>query len=577
MKRPLTKCPDIVDRYMTRIMRFASTEENYLLVLHISVVMASALLGVLILTDVRLNTLGEPFGDYLMAISIAISRLVYGIKGLAGLEQVLEILKQIPNVSLINLDSIASYENYQLMINEAIQRATLLDNINLNQIHAYVNDQAYLYYVILAFSLFGIKIQSLSYFWLLLIFVSVLSFLVTYRKKIPSLLLLWCLLVSITLVVISNPGVGNQLITVYNYRFLPILGLIPLLHIVLSINGQQKSLINWVLILIQMLILVFVLLARGSAQWMLIPIALSVIYSLWSNRGKLRTDTNSPENISRTGTIASRITPLILVLVIFLLARSTMAQFLHEEYDKELWARSHVVWHAAVVGMTTDPILMSRYVCSDEPLTDQLMGFEQLQCDKTPRRYPRLVYGIFNQPSDMHGFQAAVRYLRKRGSDEQIGSEIRKPGYFNIKWDRYDEIMRKVYFDMLRQNPIDSLYMYAIVKPLKYLKEAAMYTKYFGKSLLRSQSTLGVLGILVIVFTLHHYLVRGFRHLLANVRSHLQDEAKILPRQLLIVFISSLTPSILFYSQTHIIADSVVVLLALGLSLHITWRSLRTI
>ena len=248
-----------------------------------------------------------------------------------------------------------------------------------------------------------------------------------------------------------------------------------------------------------------------------------------------------------------------------------------KKYDKELWARSHVVWHAAVVGMTTDPILMSRYVCSDEPLTDQLMGFEQLQCDKTPRRYPRLVYGIFNQPSDMHGFQAAVRYLRKRGSDEQIGSEIRKPGYFNIKWDRYDEIMRKVYFDMLRQNPIDSLYMYAIVKPLKYLKEAAMYTKYFGKSLLRSQSTLGVLGILVIVFTLHHYLVRGFRHLLANVRSHLQDEAKILPRQLLIVFISSLTPSILFYSQTHIIADSVVVLLALGLSLHITWRSLRTI
>lgn len=555
---------------MTWIMRFVSTEKRYLLVIHISVVIACVLLGALILADIRLNTLGEPFTDQLMAISIAISRQVYGIKGLVGLEQVLEILKQIPNVSHMNLGSIASYESYQLTINEALQRATLLHNINPSQIHAYVNDQAYLYYVILAFFLFGIKIQSLSYLWLLLFFISVLSFLFTYRKNIPGLLLLWCLLVAITLVVISNPGVGYQLITVYNYRFLPILGLIPLLHIVLSINGQQKSLIYWALIWIQMLILVFVLLARGSAQWMLIAIALSVIYSLWGKRRKLHTDENNPENISLTGTVTSRIAPLVLVLVIFLLAGSTMSKFLHEEYDEKLWARSHVVWHAAIIGMTTDPILMSRYACSDKPLTDQLMGFEQLQCDKTPRRYPRLFYGIFNQPSDMHGYQAAVRYLREHGSGEQIGAEIRKPGYFNIKWDRYGEIMRRVYFDMLRQNPVDSLYMFAIVKPLKYLKEAVMYTTYFGKGLLGARSTLGVMGILAVLFALHAYLLRGFRHLMTHVLTHLQDEGGVSPRIFLLIFISSLSPSILFYSQSHTIADSVAILIALGLSLQIS-------
>jgi hypothetical protein len=550
-------------------MRFATTEKNYLFVLHISVAIASALLGVLILTDIRLNTLGEPFDDYLMAISIAISHLVYGINGLAGLEQVLEILRQIPNVSLMNLHSIGSYESYQLTINEALQRATLLHNINLSQIHAYVNDQAYLYFVILAFFLFGIKIQSLSYLWLLVLFVSVTSFLAAYREKIPSLLLLWSLLVAITLVLISNPGVGNQLITVYNYRFLPILGLIPLLHVVLSIDSQQRSLINWVLVSVQILILVFVLLARGSAQWMLIAIALSVMYSLWGNRRKPHTDTNNPENISPSGTVASCITPLILVLVIFALAKSTMSAFLHEEYDEALWARSHVVWHAAVVGMTTDPILMSRYVCSDKLLTDRLKGFEQLQCDKTPRRYPRLVYGIFNQPSDMHGFQAAVRYLRDHGSDEQIGTEIRRPGYFNIKWDRYGEIMRRVYFDMLRQDPVDSLYMFAIVKPLKYVKEAGMYTTYFGKGLWGSQSTIGVLGILAILFALHTYLLRGFRQLMTH-ETHLQNEGGISPRIFLLIFISSLAPSILFYSQSHTIADSVAILFALALSLQIS-------
>lgn len=225
--------------------------------------------------------------------------------------------------------------------------------------------------------------------------------------------------------------------------------------------------------------------------------------------------------------------------------------------------------------MTTDPALMARYVCSDEPLADQLVGFQQLQCDKTPRRYPRLVYGIFHQPSDMHGFQAAVRYLREHGSDEQIGTEMRRPGYFNLKWDRYGEVMRDVYFDMLRQDPVNSLYMYSVVKPLKYLKETAMYTAYFGRGLSGSGNALGILGMLTIVFTMHHYLVRQLSNLLAHARSHLQNEIRILPTQLLIIFISSLAPSILFYSQPHTISDSVAALLALGLSFHVVLRSLK--
>lgn len=333
----------IIARYAATIMRFVSTEKNYLLILQASVAIASVLLGVLVLTDVRLNTLGEPFGDHLMAMSIAISRLVYGIDGFAGLEQVLEILKQIPDVSLINLDNVASFERYQAFINEVLHRATLLGDINPNRVHAYVNDQAYLYYVAAAFFLFGIKIQSLSYLWLLIFFTSVVSFWGAYRKEIPSLLLLWCLLVSIILVVISNPGVGNQLITVHNYRFLPILGLIPLLHMSLMLGGGQKIFVNWPLSFIQILIFVFVLLARSSAQWMLIAVTISVIYIIWINRRKFQADNDGAEKKPLTRTIASWIAPLILVFAIILLAKSAMSKFLHEEYDAELWARSHVV------------------------------------------------------------------------------------------------------------------------------------------------------------------------------------------------------------------------------------------
>ncbi|MGQ0665451.1 MAG: hypothetical protein ACT4O4_00295 [Nitrospiraceae bacterium] len=568
--------PDGVARYVAGMMRLAETETRYVLVLRAGVVMTCVLLGVLILTCSGLNTLGEPFGDHLMAISIAISRLAYGVEGLAGLEQVLDTLRQIPSVSLINLDSAAAREDYQSTINETIQRAAHVDGINLNQLHAYVNEQAYLYYVIAAFDLFGIKIQSLSYLWLSILFASVASFLAAYREKIQSLLLLWCMLVAILLVVIANPGVGSQLLTVYNYRFLPVLGLIPLLHIMLSMNDRQKDCIGWAAVLIQLFILASVLLMRGSAQWMLAALALAAVYSLWSVRRELRAGTNGRENMLPAGIIASRMAPFIFILVILLLAKSAMPRYLHKEYEGELWARSHVIWHAAFVGMTTDPVLMRRYVCSNEPLTDQLMNFGQVPCNEEPRRYPRLMYGIFQQPSDMHGFHAAVRYLREQGSEEQIGLEVRRPGYFNIRWDRYDEIVGKIYFDMLRENPVDSLYMYAIVKPLRYLKEAAMYATYFGRGLSRSQGMYWIFGGVAAVFTLHCLLVRGFRQLLTRMQSHRRNEAEIPPGQLLVIFLASLAPSIVFYSQSHTIADSVAVLLALGLALPITLTSVRT-
>lgn len=546
------------------------------MVLRLSVVMTCVMLGTLILTSVGLNTLGEPFGDHLMALSIAISRLVYGTEGLVGLEQVLEILKQIPSVSVVLLDSSTAYENYQLMINGALRRATLLDlgKVDLGQIHAYVNDQAYLYYVILAFFLFGIKIQSLSYLWLLVFVVSVLSFLVAYREKISNLLLLWCLLVSITVVVISNPGVGVQLLTVYNYRFIPVLALIPLLHIVLSMNGDENIFSNWPLLLAQIIIFDFVLLARGSAQWMLIAVAFSAVHCFCCDRRTSHESTNGSGSAPFAYRIVS-LAPLIVVLVVFLLSKSMMPKLLHEEYDGELWSRSHVVWHAAVIGMTTDPILMRRYVCSDEPLVDQLIGFRPILCDEVPRRYPRLVYDILQQPSDMDGFHAAVRYLRTQGSGEQLGAEIRHPGHFNLKWARYDEVIGEVYFDMLRKSPVDALYMYVIVKPLRYLKEAVMYVAYFWKGIVRAQSTLGVLSMLAVIFSIHLYLVRGFRHLVTYMQSHIRNESKILLWQLFLIYISSLVPSILFYSQSHTIADSVVALLAMGLFLHVILSSLR--
>jgi hypothetical protein len=543
------------------------TEKHFLRVLRIHVLIACFAIAFLVLSDARLNIIGEPFTDHIQALSISISCIVYGANGLVGFEQVFDMLMRIPNVSAIELDSGLAYRNYQQAINDAIQKATLLTEVDKSRIHAYTNDQSYLYFTIAAFWLFGIKIQSLSYFWLSYLLLSTLSFAVVYRSKIANLLLLWCLLVSIFLLVMANPGVGKQLITVHNNRFLPILGIIPLLHVVLSMGLRQKNSVDWLLTFVQIAMLVFVFFLRGSAQWMLIAMVLASFFLLINNRIK----SNAVEGVFSVLSIAKavvlRMAPVILVFACFVVVKIILPRFLHEEYTKDLWASSHVVWHGAVIGLTVDPVLMQRYVCSDVVLTDQLSGFRQIKCKDIPQPVSRFTRAANARVSDMHGFQAAVKYLRERGSDEQVGTKIRNPRYFHIKWTRYDEIMRKVYFEILRRNPYDLLYVYAVVNPVRYFKEATMYIRYFAIGLLKPEVAVGAVFSLFMVFVLHLNLLRGVWHQRLHSPAGLENELRELSVLLLVIFISSLALPILFFSQAHAISDSIGSVIALGMIL----------
>ena len=76
---------------------------QYSTILHLGVLILTIFICVLVLADIRVNVLGEPFGGHLRAISIAISYLVYDVKGLIGLDQVLFLLnEQIPYINYID-------------------------------------------------------------------------------------------------------------------------------------------------------------------------------------------------------------------------------------------------------------------------------------------------------------------------------------------------------------------------------------------------------------------------------------------------------------------------------------------
>jgi len=265
--------------------------------------------------------------------------------------------------------------------------------------------------------------------------------------------------------------------------------------------------------------------------------------------------------------IYSNFKPLILVLVILWGSNLLISGSLHSDYDKPEWAQSHPVWYAAVIGVTTDPVLYKKYVCTQEPLEDRLNGFRPLLCEETTKSFtrPRLYYGVFQQPSDMHGYHAAVKYLREHGSHEQLGTENINSVYINMNWNRFDEIMRDVYFDMIRESPLDLLYMHIIVKPLKYIKEVAMYAIYFSKSIIKSEYPGLIVSLLLFMIAIYFRLLLGYRKLDIQKKELSEETQYIIPIYLMIIFSSSLMLSILFYSQSHTIHDSIILLMTLSI------------
>lgn len=548
-----------------KFVRFQPNEVKFLFLLHIFIFITSIGLGIYIISDERLNVLGEVFGDFLNAISIAISYNLYGIKGFAGLEDVLKILKEIPSPSNYNFDSVYSYEIYQKIINNSLLKATVLQNPNTESLHGSINDISYIIYVIVAFLIFGIKIQSLSYLWVLLFFCSVFAFVISYWKDVEKLLLLWCLIVSVSLIVITIPGVGVQIQNVYNQRFLTVLGLIPLLHIFFSVSTFKTNIEP--LTLIQVLILSFVIFCRGLAQWMFVPLFLVVIYTVSVTFFKNKKIMKNEKKQSLYTILLSGVKIPILMFVIILSAKIGIPRILSPVYQNPLWTHSHIFWYGIVISLTTDPILKNKYVCSEKPLKDKLKGLNHVQCEDIPSFQNRFINAIRNSPADMHAYHSAVRYLRDNRSNEQIGLETRAD-YFNVRWKRLDEIMKIIFTEMITQNPIDCLYMFLVIKPLKYFLEIAKYTIFFRDSIVNLPNIFYVLIFLILLLVFNLFLVYYYNKIYNNINKKLIRSGTFIKIVWVfpIIYICSILPSIIFYCSPHTIVDSVTVFLSMLLS-----------
>ena len=334
-----------------------------------------------------------------------------------------------------------NFRNYKL-IRSAFESAEHAEVCVSPLVTVPFNDQGGIDFVQLAFRVFGINSTSFYYLYFVIVGFSAVAFLISFRRDYVACTALFAAACAIYSFL---PGyvVGNdQLLSVANPRFLSTIGIIPLLHIAFFVVRGEVPL-RWrsiSTIVAQSAILGFAYAIRSSSSWMMLTLLVLVaIYLAQALAPAFRW--RQPAFIY---SVTHRRAATVLLAFAALIAIGTASDLLlRPRCQKDEY--SHVVWHNIFLGFSFSPQWKARF----GPLYDDAEG-------------------------DQLSFAAAKVYIKRHhlhySTEPNIFLQDRQTGDFNPlgSWAAYDELMRSVVFEFVREHPLFALKSFAFYRPLTF-------------------------------------------------------------------------------------------------------------
>jgi hypothetical protein len=296
-------------------------------------------------------------------IGIDLSQRFHGTTGYVGRTEVLQTLFNAgftgrqDYLDKLGIQYPANSEMPDL-INDAIQKALALKDLPKNSSFAnrqlYVpeaNDPGLVDYVSWSFDIFGFRIESLYYFYFLVLGVSIGLFLICFRADALPLVALSGLMVAFLILLSSRLFEGVWLRTVFNQRFLTSLCFVSYLHLLFTLLIYRRP--TWsrvVVTVLQAAIFVFVMFTRSSAVWLILSLALIIAVNVMFRLGRPEQETKA--------TKAAKLGfswPLVLLVGGVLCSVVYKASILHPIYSIGIFLPYHMVWHNAYMGLAVHP------------------------------------------------------------------------------------------------------------------------------------------------------------------------------------------------------------------------------
>jgi hypothetical protein len=377
-----------------------------------------------------------------LAIAVAISDVVYHLNlGYVAHNAVAQKLyKVIEQSDPLDASMIPRLHDARV-INDALKQASQLGPLepgsfdNNTLVSMYYNDLGFVDYIELAFSIFGLKIQSLYSLFFLLLGISVAAFVCAFPKNVLAAGIIVAICFGF-LAEINSTIFIDFMPSVYGLRYPSVLAIVPALHLGLLLAWRQRlSPVAVLLATAQVLILILAIKLRGSAGWALIFLlavaAVQFVVALITNwrRGEDR-------RIVVIDAIGSACRwPLLLTLGLVLLHGAYLRQSLHPVYDTDDVIARHGLWHTLYIN---------------------LAGFD---------RGALQLSGHSTRSGDDVGYSASILYAKSHHlfvDPLHFGSPLTGT---TIRQQFHDNLMRRVFLGYAIENPSRVLDVFLIEKP----------------------------------------------------------------------------------------------------------------
>jgi hypothetical protein len=335
----------------------------------------------------------------------------------------------------------------RISVQEAVARSAAgdLPSGGVTKISNDGNGAGYPIFASLAMRLFGSHLSSVLYSFLLLMGVSTLAFIYRFQDDRLFMVPLLFFALALMLLLASNARVRDQC-PIGGIRYFSVAGILPTLHILFELSDRLRpqptaAIRNLILLALQVLMFAVVVLARGSAGYLLGLVVLAALVGIcanWRSRAELR------QMIGKAG-----FTILVSMGFVSIIAASV------PDYVKT-GRFFGTVWHRAVVSLGRHP--------------DWPFGNLREVYDCTNVIPQGLVRGSEDRNAHCIFWSSYPRTVTGKPSDKEV-EEVNAHTHDGI----YESLMRSAFFYVVRDYPrqvFELHFYYKSVLILRTLRKA---------------------------------------------------------------------------------------------------------
>jgi hypothetical protein len=330
------------------------------------------------------------------------------------------------------------------LINRALQRAASIPapGTAVNSMGPHEKGLALFY--TLSMGIFGIKLSSLFYGFMLVFFGSVGLFALAFYRDHLALASLVAVCCAMYLIVPVIQGLSPDVNAVHGSRYLPLLGVVPVLHLLMLFERAEMRLLQVVTAAGQAVVLFFVMFSRLSGVWMVVALGLwiagRIVVSMTCR------DRRSAQTMAFRASLPGAFIGVVLAALI------VYPKFaLDPQYLKEDETEYRTFWHHLLIAAHFNP--------------------ERSKVAGVPAYFPgyadQTAYELFEREIARRG-ETLSQYLM----DDEAGWPQRTTDRkYDYKWGMYEGLVKSIFLRLVAEHPLYVLRSIFFYEPLAIAQE----------------------------------------------------------------------------------------------------------